>query len=106
MLTLIPDPSKSSMAGIPSGVAGTLISRLGRLTAAQRRRASTKVPAVSWARRGETSRLTKPSLPSVRSKTERRTSAARVTSSTARRSYSSAAERAGSRASSALSASS
>jgi len=40
----------SRIAGMPSGVPGTLIIRLGRPTAAHRRRASASVPAVSAAR--------------------------------------------------------
>ena len=51
------------MAGRPANVAGTLIIRLGRLTAACRRRASAIVASVSCARVGATSRLTKPSCP-------------------------------------------
>ena len=49
------------MAGMPSGVAGTLIITLGRLTAFQRRCASSSVPFVSRASVGDTSMLTYPS---------------------------------------------
>ncbi len=57
-LTLIPSVSSVRMAGTPSGVAGTLIMTLGRLTSFQRRRASSRVPCVLFARSGATSRLT------------------------------------------------
>ncbi len=61
---------------MPSGVPGTLIIRLGRPTAAHRRRASASVPAVSAARSGDTSRLTYPSRRPVSSYTGRSRSAA------------------------------
>ena len=57
-LTLIPSLMSCLMAGMPAGVAGTLIMTFGRDTVCHSRRASAMVPAVSWARYGETSRLT------------------------------------------------
>jgi hypothetical protein len=65
MLTLTPSAVSVSIAGIPAGVAGTLIITFGRPTSFFSRRASAIVPAVSFARCGETSRLTKPSAPPV-----------------------------------------
>ena len=62
MLTLIPSEVSWRMAGIPSRVPGTLIITLGLDRADQSLRASAMVPSVSWARWGETSRLTNPSL--------------------------------------------
>ena len=56
-LMLIPSAISVSMAGMPSGVAGTLIMMLGRLSAANKRRASAIVPLVSRASVGLTSRL-------------------------------------------------
>ena len=83
----IPAPIKSSIAGMPGAVAGTLIMRLALFTARHSRLASATVPAVSWARWGDTSRLTKPSPPSDPSYTGRRTSEARRISSIASASY-------------------
>ena len=57
-LTLMPSPINCWMAGMPSPVAGTLIITFGRATAFHNRRASSRVPCVSCARVGETSRLT------------------------------------------------
>jgi acyl-CoA dehydrogenase len=48
-------------AGAPAGVPGIFIIRLGRSTAAHRRRASTSDPSVSCMMYGDTSRLTYPS---------------------------------------------
>ena len=62
-LTGMPAATDSVMAGRPSRVAGILIMTFGRPTAAKRRLASAAVPAESWARAGETSRLTNPSPP-------------------------------------------
>jgi Co/Zn/Cd efflux system component len=42
---------------MPSSVAGTLIIRFCRATVCHKRGASSSVPCVSWASRGETSRL-------------------------------------------------
>ena len=53
----------SSIAGMPSRVPGILIMTLGRSTRFQSDLAMATVPAVSLASNGETSRLTKPSLP-------------------------------------------
>ena len=50
MLTLIPWPMSCRIAGIPSGVPGTLIMRLSRRTSLHRRIASSIVAWVSWAR--------------------------------------------------------
>ncbi len=66
-LTLMPSASTVVIAGSPSTVAGILINRLGRSTVAQRARACSTVAAVSCASRGSTSRLTRPSTPSVAS---------------------------------------
>ncbi len=63
MLMLMPAAMLSSMAGMPSGVAGILIMTFGRPSRAKRRFAAAAVPAVSRARMGETSRLQKPSPP-------------------------------------------
>src|SRR5487761_1379955 len=76
-LTLTPDAISSSMAGTPSGVAGTLTIRLGRPTRRQYSLAVSTLPAVSWERGGGSSGLTKPSPPPVRSQIGRRLSAAR-----------------------------
>ncbi len=81
-LTLIPLSSRASTAGSPSVVAGTLIMRLGLATRCQRRFASATVPAASWARWGDTSRLTKPSPPPDASYTGASTSAAERMSDT------------------------
>ena len=66
-LTLIPSPISCCTAGTPCGVAGILIIRLSRPTARHSRRASSSVPAVSYASVGETSRLTYPSRVDVAS---------------------------------------
>ena len=50
MLMLMPSPIRVSIAGRPSGVAGTFTIRFLRLTSFQSRRASATVPAVSIAR--------------------------------------------------------
>ncbi len=73
----------SSIAGSPSGVAGILMSRLGRSISACRRLASSIVPCVSWARFGSTSSETQPSLPDPWSQTDRRMSQASRMSSRA-----------------------
>ena len=62
-----PSVSICRMAGKPSFVPGILIKTFGRFTAAKSLRASPMVPAVSRARVGETSKLTKPSAPPVAS---------------------------------------
>lgn len=64
---LTPSRVSCRIAGMPAGVAGTLIITLERASRAQNRRASAIVPAVSSARCGEISRLTNPSCPSVSS---------------------------------------
>lgn len=58
------------------GVAGTLIMTLSRAISNHSRRASAMVASVSPEHAGETSRLTKPSAPCVRSNTGRSSSAA------------------------------
>ena len=63
-LTLTPSAISSSIAGMPAGVAGTLIITFGSASAFQRRRASATVAAVSSASEAGTSKLTKPSAPS------------------------------------------
>jgi hypothetical protein len=55
---VVPSAINWRIAGMPSGVAGTLIIRLSRPTAAHSRRASASVPAVSAASGGDTSRDT------------------------------------------------
>ena len=89
-LTLIPSEMSARKAGIPSGVAGTLIIALGLSSAANSRRASETVPAVSRARCGLTSSDAKPSAPPVESYTGRRMSAAARMSSIASASTSAA----------------
>ena len=64
-LTLIPLPIRSRIAGMPSGVAGTLIMTLGRSSVRNSRRAASIVPLVSCARCGLTSSEAKPSAPRV-----------------------------------------
>ena len=85
-VTFTGTPAKvaSSMAGSPSFVPGILMWRLGRPARAKSSFAAFTVSAVSWARRGDTSRDTKPSTPFVRAWTGRNRSAARVRSSRAR----------------------
>ncbi len=83
---LTPSAISARIAGMPAGVAGTLIIRLGRSTISQSRMASEIVVSVCWASRGDTSRLTNPSRRCVRSYTGRRTSAASWMSRTASRS--------------------
>ena len=82
-LTLIPLPIRFLIAGMPSGVAGTLIITLGRSSARNSRRAALIVPLVSCARCGLTSSEAKPSAPSVLSKMGSSRSAAARMSSTA-----------------------
>jgi hypothetical protein len=67
MLILRPSLMSCRMAGMPSLVAGTFTITLGRLILLKKRRASAMLPAVSWANLGDTSMLTKPSWPPVRS---------------------------------------
>ena len=71
----------SVMAGQPSFVPGILMNRLGSPTIRQRSAASFTVSAVSCAKPGETSIETRPSTPSVASKTGRITVHASRTSS-------------------------
>ena len=66
-LTLMPSAIAWVIAGSPSRVAGILMNRFGRSTAHQRKRASAMVFSVSLARRGSTSRETRPSSPPVAS---------------------------------------
>ena len=54
----MPSAMSWRIAGRPAAVAGTLIIAFGRSSAAHRRRASATVPSVSFARCGDTSRLT------------------------------------------------
>ena len=77
-VTLTGTPAKiaSSMAGRPSLVPGILMRKLGRPARAWSALAAARVPAVSRASRGETSRDTQPSTPSVRSWIGRKRSAA------------------------------
>lgn len=82
-LMLIPDAISVRIAGMPAGVAGTLIIRFGRPTAAWSRFASATVPAVSCASFGDTSSEMNPSRPPDASNTPRSTSAPRRMSSTA-----------------------
>lgn len=84
-VTLIGTPLKidCSMAGRPLGVPGILMNRLGRAARACSRAAAWMVPAVSFARSGETSSDTQPSSPPLASKVDRNRSAASVTSSSA-----------------------
>ena len=79
----MPLATVSAIAGMPAIVAGILIMRLGRSTASQMRRAAAIVPAVSFAKRGDTSRLTNPSDPARASKVGRSWSAASRISATA-----------------------
>ena len=62
---LIPCAVSSSTAGAPSTVPGTLSITFGRANRCHSSFTSAMVPAVSWARPGEASRLTKPSPPFV-----------------------------------------
>ena len=84
-MTFTGTPAKmaSSMAGMPSGVPGILMNRLGRPARACSSLATASVVLVSRASSGDTSSDTKPSTPSVRSYTGRKRSAARVMSSSA-----------------------
>ena len=66
-LTEIPSAMVCEMAGSPATVAGILIRRLGRSTAAESNRAASAVAAVSCAMRGSTSIETRPSWPPVAS---------------------------------------
>ncbi len=61
--TLMPAAIAPVIAGSPAAVAGILIITFSRATAACRRFAAASVPAESWARRGLTSMLTRPSMP-------------------------------------------
>ena len=63
--TLIPAATKAVMAGSPSTVAGTLIIKFGRSIIDQSSLPAAIVPSVSWAKRGSTSILTRPSIPFV-----------------------------------------
>ena len=87
-----PSAMSRSMAGMPAGVAGTLIIRLGRSTLPQRSLAAAIVASVSSARSGATSRLMKPSPPPVLSWTAPRVSAALRMSATASSTKRSSAE--------------
>ena len=84
-VTLTGTPAKiaSSMAGRPSLVPGILMKRLGRSARAWRALAAARVPAVLRASKGETSKDTQPSTPSVRSWIGRKRSAACCRSSIA-----------------------
>ena len=62
-LTLTPCAVSARIAGIPSGVAGTLIMTLGRPTRCARRSPSATVCSVSAASSGSTSSETRPSTP-------------------------------------------
>ena len=64
-LTLIPAAIKAVIAGNPSNVAGTLIITLGRSIIDHSSFPAAIVPSVSWANRGSTSMLTRPSTPCV-----------------------------------------
>lgn len=75
-LTLMPLPMTSVIAGRPALVAGILMSVFGRSTSQASCLASATVALVLCARRGSTSMETRPSWPSVASKTGRRMSAA------------------------------
>ena len=66
-LTLTPSAIIAAMAGRPASVAGILIMTLGRSQRCQSSRAIRFVPSVSQAKAGETSILTYPSSPWVRS---------------------------------------
>jgi hypothetical protein len=77
----IPSPIRRLTAGIPSAVAGTLTSRLGRSIRFTHSRASATVASVSRASSGSTSTDTNPSAPSDASHTGRSTSQARRMSS-------------------------
>ena len=61
--TLIPAAMSAVIAGNPSIVAGTFIITFGRSTIDQSSWPASIVPAVSRARRGSTSILTRPSKP-------------------------------------------
>ena len=58
----------SVIAGRPASVAGTLIIKFGRFTKLHRAFPSFIVAWVSWAKRGSTSILTRPSTPLVSEK--------------------------------------
>jgi hypothetical protein len=74
----------SSTADTPSSVPGTLIITLGLAIRPRSPEAASIEPPESWARRGSSSKETKPSAPPASSKTGRNTSAAIVTSARAR----------------------
>ena len=80
-LTEMPAAMVSVMAGQPSLVPGILMRRLGWSTIRQSSAASLTVSPVSWAKPGDTSIETRPSTPSVASKTGRITLQASRTSS-------------------------
>ncbi len=63
MLTLTPWAVSARTAGIPSGVAGTLIITFGRPTSLARRTPSCTVLSVFVASSGSTSSETRPSTP-------------------------------------------
>ena len=71
----------SVIAGQPASVPGILIITLGWSTVFHSAAASVTVSSVEWARPGETSMETRPSTPSVASKTGRMTLQASRTSS-------------------------
>ena len=79
-----PSPIICRIAGRPGRVAGILTITFGRVVRFQRSRAISTVRLVERATPGETSMLTKPSLPLVWLKTGRKTSAAAWMSSTIR----------------------
>ena len=62
-LTLTPRAVRARIAGMPSGVAGTLIITFGRPTSAARRRPSATVLSVAVASSGSTSSEMRPSTP-------------------------------------------
>ena len=83
-MTGMPAKIASSIAGSPSFVPGILMKRFRRFARAKSSLAAARVLAVSCARSGDTSSETQPSTVFVRSQIGRKTSAARVMSSSAR----------------------
>ena len=81
----MPSAVSSSIAGSPSSVAGTLISKLGRSTIFASSSPRFTVAAVSYASSGSTSMLTRPSAPFDAWKVGRKRSQAARTSSVVRR---------------------
>ena len=79
----MPAAIASSIAGMPSSVAGILIITLGRSTRSHSSWAWRRVASVSKATPGSTSSETKPSAPPASSQTGRMTSQASCTSLTA-----------------------